>query len=114
MVVTGNLLNRQSLLFSTSHLSDLVGCSIRSCSHMDGDAARQIGEVKSLLTVTAVRGTDQLKEHVVFGNRKWLAFAKHPSDWRKVAGKHSYFSYIRFWHSFSPFSFAMGRCPGER
>src|ERR1043165_9789382 len=89
MVVTWNLLNSQSLLFSTSHLCELVGCSIRSCSHMDGDATSQIRKIECRLTITAIRGADQIKECLVFGNRKCRAFTKHPSHWRKVAGEHS-------------------------
>src|SRR6185369_239069 len=108
------LLYRQRLLLCAGHFTNLIGRAVRTGAHVDWYAAGEIRQIESLLAVSAIGRSDQLKEHIVLRNGECLSFAEHPAVRSEVACEHSDFTDIWFWHFLPPLSSAMGRCPGAR
>src|ERR1044072_680403 len=70
-------------------------------THVHWGAPLEIRNIERLLAIAAVGRADQSKERVVLGNRHLLTLTKGPAGRRKVAAKHSNFTYKRFAHTFS-------------
>src|SRR6185503_12140850 len=68
--------------------------------HMDRNSTGEVREIKRFLAVTAVSGSNELKENFVLSDRKSRSLAEHPAVRREVACKHSDFTDI--WCHFVP------------
>src|ERR1043165_7906098 len=73
-------------------------CAAGEGARMDRYPALKIRQIKSVLSVSAVRRTDQLKQRFVFGNCHWRPVAEVPACRSKITGEHSDLTYIWLGH----------------
>lgn len=66
-------------------------------------APAEVGHRKSVLSIAAIGGAEELKQSFIFGYGQDLPFAKQPAVGSEIAGEHSYFSNIRLCHNFCGF-----------
>jgi hypothetical protein len=97
MTVCGDLRDSQRDLFHSTGLGQNEAVSL-----MDWNAAPEVWQGERRLSVTAVGGSDQLEQSLVFRNWQQLPLAEHPTSWCEVTCKHPNFANIGLSHGFSP------------
>src|SRR5207237_6770011 len=89
MGVGGNLAHGQSNLFGSAGFRE-----DESIALMQRQPPAKIRKGECRLPIAPVRGSDQLEQRHVFGDRQQLPFAKHPSSGREVAREYSDFTNV--------------------
>src|SRR5579871_6642870 len=83
---------------------------------VDRHATLQVRQGEGVLTIAAVGGSDQVEEHLIFGDGQQLPLAQRPTGRREIAGEHADFADVWTTHGVLPCypTKPMGRLRGGR